>query len=845
MNHSIKKLLSIATVLCGIVTSYQLPVTSWAGNSELRLPNSELPPEPYKSLFKDADKLRRYDGFFDLYEYGEKLYLEVPKELLGRELLLSSLVTNSSELFLVGKEVAPRFFFKLESTDSLVLVKEVKTGVLLDPENGFLSEALAASKQDATLMAFPIEKRSKGRRGALLFDATSLLSPTSDKLFNPKGMSYSGFRVSIQSFRTDAGKSYRRELKSYSGAISVKNTVTAKLTTTQLGLRSSELSWDTFEYTAFLSLLPSEPAPVRFAHPEVGTRNVLIDDYRDPSKLEKRQIVSRPRFTPGRPLVYYVDTLLPEPYQKVAFEAVKEWSDALASLGLSERLEAKLFPKGDGFDAEDPAINTITFSQNPNASTTSFNLTDPRSGEIISSRITIGKGVYNTLRTLGLIRISSVDERYRDYFLSPEVITEPLKNYLLKNVGRTLGLTTNLAGSMAYSPEELRDPEFTRTKGLSASIMDDLLFNGMARPGDRERGVKLVNDVIGTADKLALQYLYTPVPDGADADEYLDEMVKVHYGDPEYRFLQTTLPRMSDPRGQFNDISDDPIASTHNRLEQSKYIFAHITEWLEGDEVSSEYKSDLPAQLFSEVYFNTLQPLLSYIGGVYSDGRATPTGEQSYRPVPKEVQREIVHTFLSEWQKIDWINANRTLLDYSGAAPNMTNWAIEMGMPMKQLLQRLPNMDLSIKLAEEGDEPYTQDDFLTDVEAFLFSETEARQPLSAQSFELIDQYIEGLVSNSGPLKFLARIPLKSRTAIVELGTPNSELRTPNSDMPDVNATAITNIPYYVETDLTPIIFKHLELTRDHLRRAMRLSRGDRERTKADFFITRIDQIIGR
>lgn len=159
-------------------------------------------PSSYREIFKDRSKVERYDGFFNLYRYDKKIYLEIPEKLLGRELLISSVITNSSDLYMTGREAAPYSFFKIESTDSLILFSESESGLVLDPKDEFLARALEDSRQDATVMAFPIAKRNnKGQ--AVLIDATALLEATSQRLFNPKNDTYAGFRMTIQSFISD------------------------------------------------------------------------------------------------------------------------------------------------------------------------------------------------------------------------------------------------------------------------------------------------------------------------------------------------------------------------------------------------------------------------------------------------------------------------------------------------------------------------------------------------------------------------------------------------------------------------------------------------------------------
>ena len=88
--------------------------------------------------------------------------------------------------------------------------------------------------------------------------------------------------------------------------------------------------------------------------------------------------------------------------------------------------------------------------------------------------------------------MAEIDPRFRTYYIADEVICENLTARMLKAFGLSLGLATNLAGSAAYSPEELRSPEFTQKYGITASVMDNVLYNYLAQPGDKEKGVVLI-----------------------------------------------------------------------------------------------------------------------------------------------------------------------------------------------------------------------------------------------------------------------------------------------------------------------------------------------------------------
>ena len=88
--------------------------------------------------------------------------------------------------------------------------------------------------------------------------------------------------------------------------------------------------------------------------------------------------------------------------------------------------------------------------------------------------------------------IAHTDRRYAGYYLSDEAVCEVLTAKVMQRMAAALGLAPNLTGSMAYSPEQLRDPSYTQKYGFTASVTDDVLFNYAARPGDRERGVATI-----------------------------------------------------------------------------------------------------------------------------------------------------------------------------------------------------------------------------------------------------------------------------------------------------------------------------------------------------------------
>lgn len=814
----------------------------------------------YDKLFSNKEKLKTTEGFITVHQYEEKLYLEVPKKLMGREFLISSIITNTSAWALSGTEAAPQTFFSLDCTDSLVLVREARPAIFFDQKNSALREALELSRTQATLNSFPI-KGYNSDSTALVFECTSFLSPGSKKLFNLENRNYGGYFSTIESVNVEQNASYLRGINVYSSTIALYQTVSAKLTTTLLGLQSMQHPVNTFEYTSYLMLLPQEQMIPRVYHPEIGSRNFMFDDYRDLSDVKTNWMVSRVDLARKREQIFYVDTLLPPAWRTVVQGAIEKWNDAFYGQGLGRPLKMKPFPSDPGFDALDPTISSIVFNNNPSKGISYFGITDPRTGEIISGRITFGKGIYDSIRTNGMIRISAVDDRFRTYYVEDKAVEEVLMTYILRNIGRALGLTTNLAGSMAYTPEELRSPDFTKTFGLSASIMDDVVFNGMARPGDRERGVKLTMDVVGPADELAIAYLYSEIPDGKDEKEYLNGMVAAHYGDPKYRFLQSGNPKLADPRGQYSDLSNDPIRSMENRLENLRYVIKNITKWVQSDDIPAEFKKSLASYIFSEAYFNAMTPLLEFIGGVYLDGKATPNGKMSFKAVKREDQKAAMKAFCNAWDNLHFLSENKELIQMNGAGNSMTDWAISMSLPIQDLMVRTTCMTLSIACAENA--PYTEEDMLKDLEDFLLSDTKARKPISDAKLAMINQYIVGLISLSPKLKEIYVYSLAHKRSLVAMTDSSFESDIQSSDFlrdmnlfalkckedhdfcynRDQHAAPIRSVPFFVPNDLTKVGLKMLNSLEQRLRKARSLSSKKSYQSKIDYNLMLIRHVV--
>src|SRR6202008_505302 len=99
-----------------------------------------------------------------------------------------------------------------------------------------------------------------------------------------------------------------------------------------------------------------------------------------------------------------------------------------------------------------------------------------------------------------------IDPRASHLPLDDELQGRLLTYVVAHECGHAIGLYHNWKASSHYTIAQLRNPAFTDSHGVSASIMDYSRFNYVAQPGDN-----VTNTIqgIGSYDKYAIHWGYT------------------------------------------------------------------------------------------------------------------------------------------------------------------------------------------------------------------------------------------------------------------------------------------------------------------------------------------------
>jgi predicted Zn-dependent protease len=165
--------------------------------------------------------------------------------------------------------------------------------------------------------------------------------------------------------------------------------------------------------------------------------------------------------------------------------------------------------------------------------------------------------------------------------LDPELLNTYAQEFLMgltaHEVGHTLGLRHNFAGSQLLIPEQLHDRAITDTQGLVSSIMDYVPPN-IAPPGTPQGD--FFPRQLGPYDNWAIEYGYRPTDSGLFSSNTLAQIAdrsNTPENTPQLTYItDEDIFEQIDPEAKAWDLSSDPLKFAQWQLENAQNVWKKL-----------------------------------------------------------------------------------------------------------------------------------------------------------------------------------------------------------------------------------------------------------------------------
>jgi len=719
--------------------------------------------KPYEDIV--TDKAITSTGVFTTHLVDNKVYFEIPAAEFGREFVWQVKTSGTQPgKGVISADIGRQYVIFERHGDNILLRSRNYSVVSEDGSR----ESLVVKKAsiDGIIAKLPITTFSKDDAKSPVIDITKVYMGAHKEFFpTPKDPKAQKFKLNNKTALITKVKSFERNIE-----------------TTVLAQFTSKKGNETKEIRHSIFALPDTPMKPRFYDKRVGYFTANYSDYSsEKNKLDSISFIKRWRLEkknpeldisePIQPIVWYIDRGTPQRFIEAIREGIEFWQPAFEQAGFKNAIIAKMAPsleENPDWDPEDARYSVVRWvpSGTPNAQ--GPHVADPRSGEIIEADVRMYHNVIKLLEGWYFAQAGATDPRAKKLPLPDDVMSDLVRFVVAHEVGHSTGLHHNFIGNNSYTIEQLRDPEFVKQFGVSASVMDYARFNYVMQPED---GVSPIDYDPGPYDKFAIEWGYKEFKGDLSPKEealLLSKVADRQLNDKRLRWDAYSKPSFLDPRILTEAIGDDPVEATRLGQKNKKRILANLIDATSFEPIKGYDELDNAYKTVIQQHARELGHVAKAVGGVMYRNELTQShkDKQIFVPYSKDKQERAVEFLIENGIDLPEFWNDQEILKRIGydKFEKYSNYIIRqvVGSPLASY-----RLDSLIKLQAAGHDVMDPVKTMNKFVDAIYGDIKSRRPKSDQyTIMLQDYFVTKLLKDITPVKTKSsRTPKPSATFV--------------------------------------------------------------------------------